>query len=392
MANRMKEIIFWVQDVWQHIKVSQRRRALQNPDRGFDYTNDIASMRKLVADLHPKRMRLQVKEVRQTTPSAKTFVFERVDGELPPFRPGQYLNIFVDVDGVLTSRPYSIASSPDPQTLEITIREKPNGFVSPFLLRELRVGDVLESTGPSGNFYYEPITDGTKLVFLAGGSGITPFMSIIRDVLANELPLEMHLLYGSRVLDDVLYEQELIELASAHANLHYALIISEPPANYDGLTGFIDARIIKQLIGNVGGKTFYICGPREMYDFCLAALLELGVPSYKIRRELYGPPEDITQEPDWPQSVDANSIFEIDVIGEKSIKAPANEPLLNTLERYGIQTPATCRVGECSACRVKVLSGNVFMPASTGVRESDRTFGYIHACVAYPLEDLQIQL
>jgi ferredoxin len=76
----------------------------------------------------------------------------------------------------------------------------------------------------------------------------------------------------------------------------------------------------------------------------------------------------------------------------KVIRAPAGEPLLNTLERYDIVVPAVCRTGACSACRAKLLSGRVFMPAHTALRESDRQHGYIHTCVSYPLEDLRIQI
>jgi ferredoxin len=77
---------------------------------------------------------------------------------------------------------------------------------------------------------------------------------------------------------------------------------------------------------------------------------------------------------------------------DQPIRAPAGEPLMNTLERYGIVVPAVCRTGSCSACRVHLLSGRVFMPAHTSLRESDREHGYIHACVSYPLEDLRIAI
>ena len=79
-------------------------------------------------------------------------------------------------------------------------------------------------------------------------------------------------------------------------------------------------------------------------------------------------------------------------MGREAIRAQAGEPLMNTLERYGFVVPAVCRSGECSACRIPLLSGKVFMPAHTGLRESDRQHGHIHACVSYPLEDLRIRL
>jgi ferredoxin-NADP reductase len=389
------DMLYWLQDVREHLRVSRRRRALRQPGQGFDYTADKDTVQRVVSRLHPRRMRLRVTEVIQATPTTKTFRFERADGPLPPFRAGQYVNVFVDVDGVLTSRPYSIASPPGGKTLELTVRDKPGGFVAPYLLSEVRVGDELETTGPAGSFYHEPLIDGDDLVFLAGGSGITPFMSIIRDTFGRggvTPPLHIHLLYGSRVPDDVIYGDELAELAANHPDFHYSLVISEPPWSYEGLTGFLSADLIREQIGGLAGKTFYVCGPNVMYSFCLAALTELGVPRHKIKRELYGPPDDVTQEPGWPEGLSAHTIFSVEVEGRETIQAPAGEPLLNSLERYGIVVPAVCRAGECSACRTRLLSGQVFMPAHTGLRESDRQHGYIHACVAYPLTDLQVRL
>jgi ferredoxin-NADP reductase len=394
------EILYWLQDVREHLRVLQRRRALRQPGRGTDYTQDKDTVQRVVSRIHPRRMRLRVVEIIQETATTKTFRFERTDGPLPPFRPGQYVNVFVDVDGVLTSRPYSIASPPGSDTLELTVRDKPGGFVAPYLLNEVQVGDELETTGPAGNFYHEPLIDGDELVFLAGGSGITPFMSIIRDTFQRDRPLKIHLLYGSRVPDDVIYGDGLAELAASHPNFDYVLVISEPPPGYDGLTGFLDANLIREQVGDpstgsgqaLAGKTFYFCGPNVMCDFCLTALEELGVPPHRIRRELYGPPADVAKEPGWPEGLSADTVFSVEVVGQKTIHAPAGEPLLNTLERYGLVVPAVCRSGECSACRIRLLSGRVFMPAHTGLRESDQQHGYIHACVSYPLEDLRIRL
>jgi ferredoxin-NADP reductase len=404
------EILYWLQDISQHVRVSRQRRALRQPGQGVDYTTQGDTVQQIVSRIHPRRMQLRVTDIIQETPTTKTFRFERMDGPLPPFRPGQYVNLFLDVDGVLTSRPYSISSPPPApvpsppggagtegrqSTLDLTVRDKPGGFVAPYLLNEVEIGDEFETTGPAGSFYHEPLIDGDDLVFLAGGSGITPFMSILRDTLARgtaSLPLQIHLLYGSRMPEDVIFGHELAELAANHPNLDYALVISEPPPGYEGLSGFLSADLVADQIGDVQGKTFYICGPNIMYDFCLDSLTRLGVPQYKVKRELYGPPDDVTTEPGWPQDLPAETMFSVEVEGRETIRALAGEPLMNSLERHGIIVPAVCRAGECSACRIRLLSGHVFQPAHTGLRESDRQHGYIHACVSYPLEDLRIRV
>jgi len=388
------EQISWLQDVREYRRVAKNRKSLREPGQGTDYTHERFRdvVNRVVFRIHPKRMNLRVVEILPQTATAKTFCFERVDGPLPPFRAGQYVNVMVTVEGVRTSRPYSISSAPGAQRLELTVRNKPEGFVAPYLFNTLKVGDVLETTGPSGHFYYEPLIDGEDLVFLAGGSGITPFMSMIRDTLQRQRPLRINLLYGNRMPEDVIFRVELEKLASSRSNFTFSLVLSEPPEGYEGLRGFLDSTLIAQLVGDIKGRTFYVCGPRIMYDFCEAALKELNVPQRKIRHELYGPPEDVSQEPGWPEGLSRDMVFEVEVAGKKMILAKAGEPLLNALDRSGLVVPALCRSGECSACRIRLLTGKVFMPGQATVRESDRNAGYIHSCVSYPIDNLKIRI
>lgn len=388
------EKISWLQDVAEYRRVAKNRKALREPGQGTDYTDEKfrGVVRRVVSRIHPRRMNLRVVEILPQTATAKTFCFERADGPLPPFRAGQYVNVMATIEGVRTSRPYSISSAPMAERLELTVRDKPAGFVAPYLFNELKVGDVLETTGPAGHFYHEPLIDGKDLVFLAGGSGITPFMSMIRDTVHRQRPLRIKLLYGSRTPEDVIFRNELENLAAIHSNITFSLVISEPPEGYGGLKGFLDSKLIAQLVGDIKGKTFYVCGPRAMHDLCRAALKEMKVPQRKIRYELYGAPEEVSKEPGWPEGLSKDVVFEVEVAGKKMILAKAGEPLLNALDRSGLVVPALCRSGECSACRVRLLAGKVFVPSQATVRESDRNAGYIHSCVSYPVDNLKIRI
>ena len=360
---------------------------------GFDYSSHKGRVGQVLNLLHPKRISLQVSEIRAETMTAKSFRLISPDGYLPPFQAGQYLNLFVDVGGVRTSRPYSISSPPNQNGyFEIAVRRVENGFVSNYLLETVKVNDRLESTGPSGNFYYNPLFHGTDLVFLAGGSGITPFISMIREVTDRGLPRKIHLIYGSQRPEDVIFGKEIEERVRRHKNLKVTLVISEPPAGYEGLTGFISAKLMKDVLGDVSEKTFYICGPEAMYTFCLPELRKLQVPGRRTRMEVFGPPKDVTVQPGWPETVGGDSRFQVTIKGKRAIEASAGEPLMISLERAGIVIPASCRSGECSLCRSKLLSGKVFQPPGAKLRKSDRTYGYIHPCVAYPLQDLEIMI
>jgi ferredoxin-NADP reductase len=359
----------------------------------FDYASYKGRVGEFLNLLHPKKIRLEVSEIREQTKTAKSFRLVSPDGYLPPFQAGQYINLFVDVGGVRTSRPYSISSPPNQSGYyEIAVRRVEDGFVSSYLLEAVKAGDRFESTAPAGNFYHNPLFHGNDLVFLAGGSGITPFMSMIREVTDRGLSRKIHLLYGSRRPEDIIFREELEERAGRHENLKVTTVISEPPVGFEGFTGFITADLMKKVLGDMEGKTFYVCGPEDMYTFCLPELLKLKVPQRKIRMEVFGPPKDVTGQPGWPELLSADTRFRVTVKGRRKIDARSGEPLMISLERAGMAIPASCRSGECSLCRTKLLSGKVFQPQGVKLRKSDRLYGYIHPCVAYPLEDLEIEV
>jgi len=370
-------------DVQQDIEVLRKY--------GSDFSSQKGVAGHIVSMLHPKSIRVRVSEIFDETASAKTIRIVSDNSWLPPFQAGQYINLFVEIDGIRTSRPYSISSSPARiGYYDITVRRNKDGFVSEYLLGHIRQGDIFESSGPSGNFIYNPLFHGDDLVFLAGGSGITPFMSMIRDVAEKGLQRNIHLVYGSLDQDDIIFHDELCTIANRHKNIRYTPVISNPPQGYDGLSGFITADLMKDLLGDISKKTIYMCGPEAMYVFCLKELDNLGVEKRKIRTEVFGPPADITQDPGWPSEIQADAEFTVKVHGGKTITARADEPLMISLERNGIVIPALCRSGECSLCRTRLIKGNVFQPQGVKVRKSDRAFGYIHACMAYPLSDLEI--
>lgn len=382
------------QDLFAYATMGWNRTRMGTRRRGDDYTDDgyrqLAT--KTARRIHPGGMHLRLDRIIQETDSTRTFRFTRTDGDLPPFCAGQYLNVFVQAGGVLTSRPYSISSAPGEPFVDLTVRLKPGGFVSTHLFEKLEEGDELDSTGPSGWFCHEPLIDGDDLVFLAGGSGITPFMSILRDFANRGTGHRVHLLYGSRTQDDIVFAKALEDLGQKLPDLTVTHVLSEPPADYEGDSGFLDADRIRESVGDLDGRMFYVCGPNVMLDLCRSALDQLDVPLNRVRFELYGPPDDPTQVPGWPSGLAPETRFTVQVEDGKTLEAPAGEPLINSLERNGIVIPAVCRSGECSACRMKVLSGEVFMPPDMGVRESDLRHGYVHACIAYPVSNIHVRL
>lgn len=358
---------------------------------GINYYSHRGKWMAGVEKLHPKRIKYKVSAIIPETNTTKTLRLVPLEGYLPPFQAGQYINLLVEIDGIRTGRPYSISSPPNQMAYyDITIRRIANGFVSDYLLDRVKVGDRLESTGPAGHLYYNPLFHGQDLVFLAGGSGVTPFTSMIREVTDRGLDRKIHLFYGCRKPDEAIFHEELQIRAARYPNFTYDLVISEPEAGYDGLTGFLDANLLQKALGSFDGKTFYLCGPQEMYNFCLPELKKLGVPGRRIRQEVFGSPAKIYQEAAWPKEVPADKVFTVKLSSGREIPAIASESLLTSLERAGIIVENCCRSGECSLCRVKMLNGKVYQPENVLLRKSDQEAGYIHSCAAYPLSDLEL--
>ena len=355
------------------------------------YAAEAESTSRHIALFHPHRISLRVLEIIEETPTTKTIRLVPENRYLPPFLAGQYLALFLEIGGIRTTRPYSISSPPNQRGYyDITVRRVENGLVSNYLLDDLVRGDKIESSGPAGNFYFNPLFHDKVMVCIAGGSGITPFMSMIREITQCGLGREVFLFYGNKTTDDIIFHEELTHLSGRFNNIHYIPVIQEPPSAYEGPSGLITGELIKEILGDLAGKTFYLCGPKGLYDFCIPELEKLNVPLRKIRKEIYGQPQDIAQYPGWPQSIKTDDKFSVKTNRGNLLEAKAGEPLLVALERAGVLVPSMCRSGECSMCRIKITSGKVFQPHGVPVRKSDREFGYIHSCVSYPLSDLEI--
>ncbi|HOO72903.1 MAG TPA: FAD-binding oxidoreductase [Spirochaetota bacterium] len=360
---------------------------------GIDYRADRGKTRKVIDRYHPDVIEYTVTDIIEETPDVKTLRLVSKSGYLPPFQAGQYINVYAEVQGIRTSRPYSISSSPRQRAYyEITIGRVENGFFSDFLLGKIRRGDSLKSSGPSGNFYFNPLFHRKNSVFIAGGTGITPFMSMMREICDAGLERRVTLLYGSRTEKNITFNDELLDMASRFGNVTYIPVISEPSQRYSGKKGFIDSNRIMESVPDIVDCTFYICGPGAMYDFCLPQLEALNIPGKRIRKEMFSSSGDITKEAGWPAGMTGKETFNVTIKGGRNIKATSGETLLSSLERAGLVVPVNCRSGECSMCRIKLVSGTVFQPRGVLLREADVRFGYVHSCKAYPLEDLEIIL
>lgn len=403
----LREAIEYARDLANFYYVIATRRALKRGDSRADVpatsrsesepTDDARLLQQgwdAVAAIHPDRMRLKVTEVIEETDTTVTLRSRRVDGQIPPFRAGQYVNVYTNVEGVETSRPYSISSAPESDHLDLTIKAVEGGFVAPHLARQLRPGDELTTSGPAGSFYYEPLIHGSDLVFIAAGSGITPFMSMIRhlDTLPDEERLRVHLLYGSRG-EDVIFLDELESLSRRRDWLTVTISLTDAPSSWAGERGRVSGDLLRRILAAAHSKMFYICGPEGLATSMTRELESLGVEKHRVTRELFGGPVDVTRERNWPEEIRGDDTFEVTVVNHGTITVNAGESLLNSLERNHLALPSRCRSGQCSSCRIRVVDGPTFSLADgAGRRGDDERNNFAHACVTYPVGDLQLSL
>lgn len=359
--------------------------------------------------LHPTIQKLRVTDITKLSHDVTLFrmVSAKKDKPLANFRAGQYIGVKVNINGIHTGRAYSLVSSPNNIAYyEIAVKDLgSNGFVSSYLCNDVKIGDILECTEPLGTFHYNPLFHGNKLLFIAGGCGITPFISILRDFYENDVQMDVQLIYGCLSQKDMLFKEELQFMTSKSKNIKCTYVLSEPESDWNGLKGFITKDIIKKVIGDSGVAPkymIYIVGPEFMRQFLLKELNELKVPSHRIIWEINPPIQDITQDPGWPKNISRNNIVTCKINwifgGKKQtqeIRVKSTEPLLNGIERSkldGLSVENACRAGVCAFCRSHLNSGNIFVPQHIMLREVDKKMGYIHPCVSYPISDIEIEI
>ena len=347
--------------------------------------------------LHPDYQKLVVSEIIEHPGAvAKTFVFKREDGENPAyFRAGQYLSLKLPIGESFVTRPYSISSSPK-EALEgkvsVTVRANPNGFAADWLLENLKVGDKVLASDGQGQFYYEDLRDAENVVALAGGSGITPFLSMARAIRDGVEDFNLTILFGSRTEESILFREELDEICAACDKVKVVHVLSdEEKAGFEH--GFITADIIQKYA--VAPYSVFICGPEAMYRFLSGEVAKLELPRRLVRREMLGVTKKVWEQPGYPQDAKGKT-FRMTVRQgemEKVIDASADEPILVAIERAGIAAPSRCRSGECGWCRSKLVSGDIFVPEENeGRRWADVQHGYIHPCSTFALSDLVIEV
>lgn len=338
---------------------------------------------------------LKVREIVRETADTATIYFEQPDPYLE-YKPGQFLTIILSVNGKEERRSYSLCTSPyvDPFP-GITVKRVKDGLISNYLNDQLRPGKTLQVMKPMGHFTVDFHSKNKHhFVMVTGGCGITPLMGITKSVLVNEPDSQVTLLYCSRSEEQIIFNRQLAALQEKHpGRLRVIHNLTQPGENWTGLNGRIDAGRIKEVLtSNVypeAEKTkYFTCGPQGLMDTTFAALEDLGVEKENILKESFftAPTEKITR-PDTALEDTPPLTREVKILLEgqeyEFVVLPEQTILEAGLEEE-IDMPYSCQSGLCTACRGKLVSGEVKMDEDAGLSENEIREGYILCCVSHP--------
>ena len=252
---------------------------------------------------HPKWQKVVIDEIRQNGADAKTLVLKSENGKaLAPFRAGQYISLAITIGQTCTTRSYSLCGSPEwayQGIYNITVKRDDEGFVSPFIHDHFEVGQKLTISSPEGHLYYEPIRDCKKVLALAGGSGITPFMGMAYAIRDGFEDFDLTIIFGSRKEEGIVYRKELDEVAAACSKVHIVHVLSDEEK--EGFEhGFISADLIEKYAAGEE-VTVFMCGPQAMYNFLDGEIGKLGLDFKHVRRELFGTIKDPWNQEGYPR-------------------------------------------------------------------------------------------
>ncbi len=323
--------------------------------------------------------RLKVVKTFLETETVRTFRFMMPDGGSLPFKwlAGQHLTLALETPNGRIKRSYTIASSPNQNRfVEITVKREANGNGSSFLHDNIGAGDFVKVQGPAGTFTFEG-SEASGIVLIAGGVGITPMMSKIRNLTDQAWEHPVHLIYAVQKMDQIIFMQELTTLQQRHPNfkvLFVPTIVIE--SLWSGPRGFITADIIQDFVPYIASERVHLCGPTPMMDAVIGILETLGTPQSHIFTETFGslPTE---QGPDSEDTIEL--VFNRSA---RNVIAKRGESFVRVAEANGVEIDYSCRSGECGSCRCKVLEGVVRMPEGTILSSKEIASGDILACVA----------
>jgi ring-1,2-phenylacetyl-CoA epoxidase subunit PaaE len=342
---------------------------------------------------------LKVVEVVPETADANSIRFQ-IPGELREafaFKAGQHLTLRATIEGEEVRRNYSLCTAPTEGDWMVTVKRIGGGLFSNWVGDQLKAGDTIEVMVPHGSFTTEfNASNSRHLVGIAGGSGITPVMSLIKTLMREEPQSRFTLLYGNRDSSSVIFLEALAGLKDKHlGRLEIYHFLDAEDQDIELFNGMLNRERLEQAIAalvpdapEVDG--WFICGPGPMMDSAEGALLDRNIPKERIHIERFTadrPPEAVSREMAQLQT-EAEGVTVSVTLDGRTRRVPFTAGnILDSARAAGLPAPFACKAGVCATCRAKVTKGKIEMAARYGLTDEEVAAGYVLTCQSVPLSD-----
>jgi len=344
---------------------------------------------------------LKIADVRRETSDAVSILFQ-VPEELKDkfnFRAGQHLTLKMEVNGEEVRRNYSVCVSPHEGELRIAVKEVPSGRFSTWANRQMKAGHVIDAMPPHGSFIWTFAPDRKRrYVAFAGGSGITPVLSLIKTGLREEPESEFLLMYANRASHTIMFLDELANLKDRYmSRFEVYHFLDEEEGEVELFNGRLDidraTEALNLLVGPREIDAVFICGPGGMMNSVEKAALAFGVPTDRIMIERFT--ADGLPAPEADPSVAAlerkaeGSTVQVRIDGRlRTLAYDASKgSILENARAAGMPAPFACKAGVCATCKAKVISGEVKMKTNYGLSAEDLAQGFVLTCQSFPVSD-----
>ncbi|RLJ98877.1 2Fe-2S iron-sulfur cluster-binding protein [Ruegeria conchae] len=343
---------------------------------------------------------LEVTDIHKTIRDAVVVTLKPVNGSAEEFdfTQGQYLTFRRDFDGEELRRSYSICAGKDEGILQVGIKRVDGGAFSTWANTDLKVGDTVQAMPPMGSFHtaIDPSAEKQYLGF-AGGSGITPVLSILKTTLAREPHSRFTLVYANKGVNTIMFREELEDLKNLYmGRLNVIHILETDAQEIELFTGLVTqekcADLFEHWIDIKNVDTAFICGPEPMMLGIASALRAHGLDDGQIKFELFASAQPgrakrkVSGADTASQANQTKASITMDG-ATQSITMPKDQSILDAALENAMDAPYACKAGVCSTCRCRLLEGDVEMVANHALEDYEVEKGYVLSCQAYPLTD-----
>ncbi|MFW1676872.1 MOSC domain-containing protein [Pontibacter sp. JAM-7] len=322
----------------------------------------------------------------QETPDVITFRFSQPENYCrTEYQAGQFITLSVPLNGT-TERCYTLSSSPSRNSdIAITVKQVNAQGVSAWLHQHLQPGGILQASPPRGQFHVNS-SGQAALLLLSAGSGITPLLSMVRDLTDSQSQRDLVFFHQARHKEDLICQDELLWLARQNPRLKLIFCLSQPDAGWSGVTGHLSRETLLQAVPDLLERAVYCCGPNGFMQTAKGACRQIGLAEQQWFQESFNivPPQ---QETDAAESA-------LNICFNHAVQVTGNnrEPILQQAEANGIGIAYGCRAGICGTCKVQLESGEVERLSELPLSDAEKAAGVILACSCIPQSDLEITL